>query len=419
MAIAGVAAAAVTLFAVPLGLVLKRSYYDEDLVRLQRDTIAATRGIDIGAGRSDAIELPRSVDRLGVYRLNGRRVAGVGPAGGDALVRSTLATGRPADHLEGGHLVVAVPLLVNERVAGAVRAERDDTEAARDTRAAWLLLAAIGGAVVALAVVAALVIGRRLARPLERLAGAARELGEGDFSARAPHADIPEVDAVAVALDATAKRLDDLISRERAFSADASHQLRTPLAALRIELEGMQLRGDRSAEIPAALAQVDRLQTTIDTLLSVARDRPDREAETELRRLLDELETRWRGPLAAAGRPLRSLVRPTRPVAGAAPRVVTEILDVLVENALRHGEGLVTVSVREVDGWLAIDVADEGKGFEGDPELAFARRTGSTDGHGIGLSLARALAHAEGGSLSVTTPGPHPVLTLVLAQHRP
>lgn len=416
LALAGVATAAVALFAVPLALVLQRTYRDEELLRLQRDTVAATRDIDLGIPRGDPVELPPTTDRLSVYELDGRRVAGAGPIRGDELVRSTLRTGRPADRASQGRLVVAVPLLVNERVTGAVRAERDDAGAASDTRRAWLLLAAIAAAVVGVTVLASTLIGGRLARPLERLAGAARRLGEGDFSARAPHAGIAEIDGVASALDATAERLDDLVTRERAFSADASHQLRTPLAALRIELEVVELRGDPPAEVPAALAQVDRLQATIDTLLTVARDAPLGTPDTDLSMLLDDAEARWRGTLAADGRPLRTVVRAQQPIARIAPRVATEIVDVLVDNAQRHGEGAVTITVRQVEGALALDVADEGPGFAGDPEEAFTRRAGSGDGHGIGLALARSLAHAERGQLSVTTPGPHPVITLLTAQ---
>jgi signal transduction histidine kinase len=88
-------------------------------------------------------------------------------------------------------------------------------------------------------------------------------------------------------------------------------------------------------------------------------------------------------------------------VARASPAVVSEILDVLLSNALRHGAGAVTVRLRRREGTLAVDVADEGAGLTGDPEPAFARRGGSGDGHGIGLALARSLAHAERGSLTV------------------
>jgi signal transduction histidine kinase len=412
LAIAGVATAAVALFAVPLAVVLQRNYRDEELLRLQRDAVAAARGIDLSRNRSDPVELPRTHDVLAVYDLGGRRVAGSGPTAAPGLVRAALRSGRPTDSAAGGRLLVAVPILTGERVSGAVRAERDDAGAVKDTHNAWLALAGLGVAIVLAAVLAALLLGRRLASPLERLATAASRLGEGDFSARAPRAGIREPDEVAAALDATAQRLDHLVSRERAFSADASHQLRTPLAALRIELEAATLGERTLPEIERALEQVDRLQSTIDTLLAVARDTPRSEAHTDLAALLDDVEDRWRGTLAAEGRPLRTAVRADDPVAHAAPAVTREVLDVLLDNAHRHGAGAVTISIRELDGWMAVDVGDEGPGFAGDPEQAFARGAGA--GHGIGLALARSLATAEGGRLAATNGGPGTVLTLLL-----
>jgi signal transduction histidine kinase len=409
LAIAGVAAAAVVLFAVPLGVVLQRTYRDDELLRLQRDTIATTRAVDLSRERGDRIELPRSGDALAVYDLRGRRIAGRGPATADAVVRAALRRGSPADLTASGRLLVAVPLLAGERVAGAVRAERSDSAVAADTRQAWLVLAAGAAALIALAVLAASILARRLVAPLDRLAAAAGRLGEGDFTSRAPSAGIAELDAVAAALDSTAARLDNLLARERAFSADASHQLRTPLSALRIELEARELRGD---DVSAPLEQVDRLQQTIETLLAVARDTLGSGATTDLAALAGELEQRWRGPLARAGRPLHVAISTPERIASASPRVIGEAVNVLVENALRHGGGPVTITVREAGDALAVDVADAGRGFEGDPEAAFVRRSGN--GHGIGLALARSLVQAEGGRLLVTRAAPEPVLTLLL-----
>jgi signal transduction histidine kinase len=313
-----------------------------------------------------------------------------------------LRSGHPADAVEGGHLVVAVALLVDERITGAIRAARAQAGAARDTHGAWLIIAITAAAVIAAATLAALVLGRRLARPLERLALAARRLGDGDFSVRGPRSNVAEVDAVRAALDASAKRLGDLVARERAFTTNASHQLRTPLAALRLELEALQLDRPDEPEIAAALAQVDRLQATIDTLLSVARDAEPSSEDADLARLLDDAEARWREILARDARPLRSRSTTRRSVARASPRVVDQILDVLVDNAHLHGAGAVTLTLRDLDGWLAVDVADEGLGFDGDPESTMNARA-TTHGHGIGLALARALADAQGGRLVVTS----------------
>jgi signal transduction histidine kinase len=414
VAIAGVAAVAVVLLAVPLGVVLSRHYSDEELLRLQRDTVAATREIDVPTSPGDRIELPPSGDTLGVYDLAGRRVAGQGPARAPAAVNAALRSARPADASGGGRLTVAVPLLRRERVTGAVLAERSDNAAQSDARSAWLVLGAVALGIVALAVLAAILLGRRLARPLERLAAGARRLGQGDFSVRSERAGIPEVDEVGAALDATAARLDELLRRERAFSADASHQLRTPLQALRIELEAVELRGDAPPEVAAAIAQVDRLSATIETLLAVARDADRREAVADLGALLDDAESRWRGTLAASGRPLRVRLRTNSGHARARAPLVSEVLDVLIANAERHGAGAVTLTLERRDGWLAVDVADEGPGFT-DPDRAFVRRVGDGAGHGIGLALARSLAEAEGGSLTIAEAGPSPTIRLTLA----
>jgi signal transduction histidine kinase len=283
------------------------------------------------------------------------------------------------------------------------------------TRRAWLALAGLAATLVAAATLAALLLGRRLARPLELLSGAARRLGDGEFGVRAPRSTIPEANAIATALDSTAERLRDMLARERAFSADASHQLRTPLAALRLELEAMELRGDDSVELRGALREVDRLQSTIDTLLAVARDSPRREAQTDLSALIDELAASHRGALAAHARPLRVAVPAALRPARAQPAVVREILDVLLSNAAQHGAGAVTVSATDDGRWMSVVVADEGPGVP-DGQTIFERRSGS--GHGIGLALATSLAHAEGGRLALTHagPGPHFTLTLPVAE---
>lgn len=415
LAIAGVAVTAVVLLAVPLGLVLGRSYRQEELLRLQSDTIAATRRIDVGSAGGDPVELPPSRDRLAAYDRSGRLLAGQGPTPAPVLVRRAVAEGRVRDASGRDSLQVAVPLTAGERITGAVWAVRSADDTATDTRGAWLVIGGAAIAIIALAVAAAVVVGRRLAAPLEHLAISARRLGDGDFSARAAPAGIPEVDAVGRAIASTARRLEELVARERAFTADASHQLRTPLQALRIDLEAMEIGGQTSAELAAALVEVDRLQATVETLLLLARDDPQQRSRpiTEVRALLGRVQERWSGRLAQQARPLRIGEPTTRRRVRTSPDAAGEILDVLVANAMEHGGGAVTIAARTKGRWLAIDVADEGPGIADDAGDVFARGVGA--GHGIGLALARSLAEAEGGRLELTRSGPGATFTLTLA----
>jgi signal transduction histidine kinase len=247
-----------------------------------------------------------------------------------------------------------------------------------------------------------------------RLAAAAQTLGDGDFTVQAPPAGIAEIDAAGAALTRTAERLGDLVGRERAFSADASHQLRTPLTGLRLRLETALDGGDLRPAVVAALETADRLERTIDELLALARDAPSARTPADLPALLGELERSWDGPLQAAGRSLRLSIAPGLPGTSASATAVRQILEVLLANATRHGAGTVTVTAREADTAIAVDVADQGSGVTVPAGELFRRRTARAAGHGIGLALARALAEAEGGRLLLTRAAPAPVFTLLL-----
>jgi signal transduction histidine kinase len=262
-----------------------------------------------------------------------------------------------------------------------------------------LTIAGVAALIIGIAATAALVLTRRLTRPIRELGAAAARIEDGQATARSPRSGIDELDAVAEALDDTVAKLEEVVARERAFSADASHQLRTPLAALRLELESRQLAG---AEVDEPLQQVERLEATIETLLAAARDMATEREPFELEPLLEELRRSWTGPLATQGRALEIAVPHRPPRVRAARGAVREILGVLVDNAARHGDGTVTIQVRPMDGSLAIDVADQGPGIAA-PDRAFIRRSG--DGHGIGLALARSLAEADGGRLDLVDAG--------------
>ena len=400
LAIVGVATGAVLLLAVPLAIGVGQLYREQELVSLERDATAAARGFDSRARPGDPVEFAPSADDLAAYTAGGARLGGNGPPAADTVVQRTLDSGQVTDASAAGRLVVAVPLLAHERVVGAIRASRSTAELAERVLRVRLTIAGVAGLIIAIAAAAALVLTRRLTRPIRDLAAAAARIEEGQLAVDPPRSGIEELDMVADALDDSLTRLAAVLARERAFSADASHQLRTPLAALRLELEERQLAG---ADVDEPLRQVDRLEATIDTLLAAARDGSADREPFAIAPLLEDVRRGWTGPLAAQGRALEIVASTGLPRARAAPGAVREALDVLVSNAARHGDGTVRVEARETDSSLAIDVADQGPGI-GDPERAFERRSG--EGHGIGLALARSLVEADGGRLDLADARP-------------
>jgi signal transduction histidine kinase len=252
---------------------------------------------------------------------------------------------------------------------------------------------------VALAAAAALARAqaRRLAEPVGALARQADALGRGERVAAEPMSGIPEVDLVASSLVGSSERIAELLTRERAFSADVSHQLRTPLTGLRLRLERLATSAD-SAEVLGALREVDRLHATIDHLLALAREQQGPTPTLVLGDLLDSLGERWAERLRASGRRLRIERRDAAGIARGSTVSISQVLDVLVDNALRHGAGTVTVRSRQAAGAHIIEVEDEGSGIpEHRRSDLFARRNEA--GHGLGLALGRALTEADGGRL--------------------
>ncbi|MBA2473529.1 MAG: two-component sensor histidine kinase [Pseudonocardiales bacterium] len=412
---------AIALFGVPLaGGVLKYAKSNERTkLLLGADAAAAAVSADVLRGKMPTdLRDPNDGTHLAVYVDRGLRILGTGPQGGDPAVSAALH-GEISNKDLNGELIVAVPVTHDTDVIGAVRAASPVMAVYRQVALVWLVMFGLGALAIGMVWLVARRQARRLARPLEELSEAARRLGQGDFSVRTTPADIPEIDSVGEALNSTAGRLDDMLARERSFSADASHQLRTPLTGLRLRLEAaLEHPGqDLRHAITDGIAAADRLEQTIEELLALARDtRSSNTTPLDLPVLLDEIEVGWHDRLAAQDRELHVAVDPLAPVSLASTAAVRQVLTVLLDNAATHGSGTVSVAVRNAADALAIDVSDEGAGITAaEPEL-FTRRSRLADGHGIGLALARSLAEAEGGRLRLTRPAPPTFTLLVPAQ---
>lgn len=404
-------------FGVPLAVAVQRLYRNEAILRLERETARA--GAQVPAtfrSSGDPVELPRPDQgtRLGLYAPDGSRLLGAGPdRGGDELTRA--ADGRISESTHGA-LVVAAPLTSDERVYAVIRAELPASTVANRVHRAWILMAALAIVAITVAALVGRALSRRIAKPVADLASASARLGLGDFTARASRSGIAELDRAGESLDATAERLGRLVERERAFSADASHQLRTPLTGLRLHLETALASAtvDPHSAMTTALGEVDRLERTIDDLLDLGRDVTADHGTFNVRDVIEGLERDWHGPLARNGRPLRVETDSDAGIAQASPTAVRQILEVLIANGDKHGRGTVRVHAHSVAGGVAIDVSDEGPGISGDPEAIFQRRSGSGRGHGIGLALARSLAEAEDARLWLLSPDSHPTFRLLL-----
>jgi len=295
-------------------------------------------------------------------------------------------------------------------VAGAATQDRDETLSGLVTT--FLITAP-------LALLLASLAGYGLAtvsmRPVERMRIQAGEITLERSGERLPlPASRDEIHRLGQTLNDMLDRIEMSLDRERSFVADASHELRTPLAILRSELE-LGLRPDRDlagarGAMASAQEEVLRLEGLTEDLLALARSedgsRTLKRTEVSISALLEDTRARFEPIAESAERQVRVLPAPAS-VAWLDQSRIERALANLVENALRHGEGEVTLSGRVEGASVLLVVTDEGDGFQdGFAEAAFERfaraeagRT--TAGHGLGLAIVKAAAEAHGGTVEV------------------
>jgi len=282
-----------------------------------------------------------------------------------------------------------------------------------DQLRAVALVCLLVGLSVGIGAAIATVTARRLAVPLQDVADRAARLGMGDFRLAPARYGISELDRVADRLDTSAAALAELIARERDLVGDVSHQLRSRLTALQLRLDELAAYPDPdiAEEAEAALEQAERLGAVLDDLLRATEEARATTAEpVALAELLGEVVADWQPQADADRRPLRLRVADGL-VARVTPGRLREALGVLIDNALRHGAGVVTLSARWTgvvpDRMVVVEVTDSGEGVP--EELAphvFDRGISGASSTGVGLALARALVEADGGRLELSSARP-------------
>ncbi|MGH2905251.1 MAG: HAMP domain-containing sensor histidine kinase [Solirubrobacterales bacterium] len=275
----------------------------------------------------------------------------------------------------------------------------------------FVVLAIVSGST-AVAVVAAIALLRGIAEPLESLNEAARQVAEGDLSARAAHTGLAETDELANTFNSMAESIESLFDARRQLVAWASHDLRTPLASMQAMLEAIEDGVSTSAEyLPAMRTQVARLSGLVDDLFELAMiDASALTLEYEDVRVGDLIVNCVSGfarDAEAAGVKLTTEISSPELVIACAPDKIERVVMNLLTNALRHtpSDGAVAITADGVDGDVRVTVNDSGRGLGNDEsEHVFDHffrgdAARSTPGAGLGLAIAKGLVEAHGGTI--------------------
>lgn len=422
LALGHVVLLAIVALEIPLGLSLGNRVDDEVRTRAknQAELIAAS-----AAGRRDlqAVVAAAARNVRGRVLITGRAghlladSAAPQRRGASYAGRPEIATAlagraqqltRRSESLEADLLVTAVPILQRSRVVGVVRITQNTAAVGASVRRTIAQLLLIGGAVLLIGLVAGAVIARQIARPLRRLERTARRVADGELTARADEDEgSAEQRSLAASFNEMTARLQELIDAQRRFVADASHQLRTPLAGLRLRIEAARSRSPGDRDLQAAEQEIGRLARIVEDLLALSRTgrRAAPDIGCDLAEAARRAGERFRAAAEQAG--VRLVVRDesSAMLGRCASAELDRALDVLVENAVAYGAagGKVEIVAREG----VIDVCDRGPGPRpGEEEDVFERFSrgaagGETRGTGLGLSIARELARGWGGEATL------------------
>jgi signal transduction histidine kinase len=423
------------LLELPLAVVYQQREFDRLTADLERDTaVMATIYEDVlqedlepdpGAANDYAASTGARVivvDLDGISIVDSARESdrdySTRPEIAAALAGNRSTGTRRSDTLDTELLFVAVPVASGGTVHGAVRITFDAHEVTERVWRLWFGLMAIAAVVLLVVAGVGWILAGSVTRPVRRLQAAAERFSRGDLTpietdSSAP----PELVSLETGLNDMASRLDELIVRQRSFVADASHQLRTPLTALRLRLENLQSAassGDSPADAAAArelddaIAETTRLSELVNDLLRLARtENRTPPVHIDLTRLVHDRVSTWTATAEMHDIELSSDVDDAERLGLAIEGGIEQVLDNLIDNAIRVAPPLsrVAVAISSDDTQHTVSISDEGPGLsDADKRHAlqrFWRSDTSTPGSGLGLAIAHAIVQSGGGTLSL------------------
>ncbi|MBQ0999319.1 MULTISPECIES: HAMP domain-containing sensor histidine kinase [Streptomyces] len=402
----------VLAFAVPLGLVIREMARDRAFSNAERQAAAVAPALSITTDRDQlervvasagsdsgmAVHIPAS-GKTAAVDLGRRRAA-------DGDIATVRRLGRASTTEVPGGSTLLQPVALSTGEIAVVEVYVPDSEVTNGLATAWAVLAGVGIALIVGSVAVADRLGVRMVRPAQRLVEGAHELGEGKLGARVPEEGPTELRLAAVAFNAMADQVVQLLANERELAADLSHRLRTPLTVLRLNAASLG-DGPAAEQTRAAVAQ---LEGEVDTIIRTAREAKPQTvaagpgAGCDAAEVVRERMAFWSALAEDEGRKVRvaGVDRPVRiPVARAD---LAAALDALLGNVFRHTpEGTAfAVDVHNGEDAVIVLVSDAGPGIA-DPEAAMARGhgSGSAGSTGLGLDIVRRLAESTGGDVRI------------------
>lgn len=338
-----------------------------------------------------------------------------------AALGGTIATGtRYSESLEESLLYVTVPVFNGDKVIGAVRLTYPEKTITDAVNAQIWVLGLVALTTLLLAGIAGSIFARGVTKRLNALEETTEALADGDMSARADtEHGAPEIRSLARSVNTMSARLDALIQQQKAFASDASHQLRTPLTALKLRLERASdlIASDPSAaaeRLSAAESEADRLGQIIEGLLQLSRAEASSVpvATVDLGVIATDRVSHWQ-PLAYEHGVTISYSGPRSTLVSAVPTGVEQIIDNYIDNALSvspAGSRILATVTTDRNG-TCVSIMDEGPGMSSEDCIRafdrFWRASSETPGSGLGLAIVAQLATASGATVELRPRLPH------------
>lgn len=402
--VAATTSAVVLAFVLPLGLLVQTLAEDRALAGAGQDVQQVATILAQVDGSAEALEPfvllvdSRSPRTVGVLLPDGTRIGAGVPADGDASLATALGGRAVTDRADGG-AVVLLPVLLPTGTA-VVASDVPPEQVRAGVLTAWLTLGGLGLGMLLLAVVVADRLGRWVSTPVSEVSGTAVRLRDGDLTARVDPDGPPEVVELGRTLNRLADRVVELLALEREQAADLAHRLRTPVTALRLDVD--QVDDPETAD--RLRRHVDALVRTVDQIVADARRpvRSDVGSRCDAAEVVRSRVSFW-APLAEdQGRAVGGRVASGPLWVAVDADDLADAVDALLDNVFAHTPEGTAFSVDlapRTGGGARLEVADAGPGLEEDG-LTERGRSGAGSS-GLGTDIARRVAVSSGGAIEL------------------